>query len=186
MPNNIILRTLEFYTDGAYSSRSLIGGWSCVCVEDNAILASETGHELNTTNNRMELTGFLCALQSAATVSTSRAKITIYSDSAYICNCLNDGWYRNWMSNGWRTSDKRPVKNQDLWLQIIALWIRNKDRFTDFQVQKVQGHSNNKWNKVADMYAVKARTTAERESENENSSIDADGRAACPLCDSDL
>ena len=123
-------RVLEFYTDGAYSSKSEMGGWATICVEDNEIIDTQSGYEPYTTNNRMELTAFLCALECADTIETGRTKVIIYTDSAYVANCFNQGWFRNWMKNGWRTSDKQDVKNQDLWTRIVALYLKLKDKVT--------------------------------------------------------
>lgn len=150
-------RVLNFYTDGAYSSATHAGGWSSLCIEDNLLIDLRKGGELETTNNRMELMGFLTALQAVSEVATNHAIINIYTDSAYIANAINEKWLLKWMSNGWTTADKRCVKNKDLWRQILALYIRNKNRFVEFNVKKVQAHANDPWNNAADLYARKAR-----------------------------
>jgi ribonuclease HI len=155
---------LSFYTDGAYSSASKRGGWSCLAVElteegKENLLSVETGKEDMTTNNRMELRGFICALETIKNLNTySDALLTIYTDSAYIANCINEKWYENWRKNGWRTSDKRPVKNQDLWGTIVSLYIRLSNTYSNLKIIKVKAHQDNKWNAAADLYAVKART----------------------------
>lgn len=154
---------LSFYTDGAYSSASKRGGWSCLAVEQTEdgkenLLAVQSGSEDMTTNNRMELSGFICALDIINKLNTYEdATLTIYTDSAYIANCINEKWYENWRKNGWRTSDKRPVKNQDLWGNIISLYIRASNKYTNLKIVKVKAHEGNKWNNAADLYAVKAR-----------------------------
>lgn len=86
-------RKLEFYTDGAYSSKSQMGGWAALCVEDECIIDVQKGYEPYTTNNRMELFGFKSALESADSIVTSHAEVIIYTDSAYIVNCINNKWY---------------------------------------------------------------------------------------------
>lgn len=156
----MIIRELNFYTDGAYSSKSEMGGWACVCVEDDAVIDSQHGNEPYTTNNRMELMGFLCALESASEVASRNVKVTINVDSAYIANCFKDKWYVRWMQNGWRTADRQEVKNQDLWKRIIALYIKTSSRLT-LEIVKVKGHHNNQWNSYADLLAVKARKELE-------------------------
>ena len=108
----------------------------------------------------MELTAFLSALENADTIETGNTKVTIYTDSAYIANCFNQNWYVKWMSNGWRTSDKQDVKNQDLWRRIVALYIKLKERL-DLSIIKVKSHSDNSWNNYADLLAVKARLKLE-------------------------
>lgn len=153
-------RVLEFYTDGAYSSKSEMGGWAAICVEDNEIIDTQSGYEPYTTNNRMELTAFLCALECADTIETGRTKVVIYTDSAYVANCFNQGWFRNWMKNGWRTSDKQEVKNQDLWRRIVALYIKNKEKL-QIEIIKVQGHADNYFNNYVDLLAVNKRKELE-------------------------
>ena len=135
-------RHLEFYTDGAFSSKTEMGGWAAVCVEDGNVIDTQSGYEPYSTNNRMELTAFLSALENADTIETGNTKVTIYTDSAYIANCFNQNWYVKWMSNGWRTSDKQDVKNQDLWRRIVALYIKLKGRL-DLSIVKVKSHSDN-------------------------------------------
>lgn len=154
------MRQLEFYTDGAFSSRTEMGGWGAICVENNIIIDKQSGYEPYSTNNRMELTAFLSALENIDTIETTQTKVIIYTDSAYIANCINQKWYSNWMSNGWRTSDRQPVKNQDLWTRIVALYIKNNVRFK-MEVIKVKSHSNNIYNEMADRLAVAARKKLE-------------------------
>lgn len=153
----MLVRKIDFYTDGAYSSATKMGGWASICVEDNRLIDSQMGYESDTTNNRMELTAFLSALNTAEHIETRNAQISIHTDSAYIANAINQRWLFNWRSNGWKTADKREVKNQDLWLSILAAYIRISSKFTQFEVIKVKAHSTNKWNNVADLFAVKAR-----------------------------
>ena len=153
-------RHLEFYTDGAFSSKTEMGGWAAVCVEDGNVIDTQSGYEPYSTNNRMELTAFLSALENADTIETGNTKVTIYTDSAYIANCFNQNWYVKWMSNGWRTSDKQDVKNQDLWRRIVALYIKLKERL-DLSIVKVKSHSDNPWNNYADLLVVKARSKLE-------------------------
>ena len=156
------MRQLEFYTDGAFSSRTEMGGWGAICVENNIIIDKQSGYEPYSTNNRMELTAFLSALENIDTIETTQTKVIIYTDSAYIANCINQKWYSNWMSNGWRTSDRQSVKNQDLWTRIVALYIKNNARFK-MEVIKVKSHSDNLYNEMADKLAVAARKKLEVE-----------------------
>lgn len=153
-------RLLEFYTDGAYSSRSDMGGWAAICVEDDVIIDRQSGMEPYSTNNRMELTAFLSALENIDTIQTGNTKVRIYTDSAYISNCFAQKWYVKWRANGWKTSDKQPVKNQDLWTRILALYIKHKKDF-DLEVIKVAAHKDNKYNKIVDEMAVARRKELE-------------------------
>lgn len=155
-----MIRQLDFYTDGSFSSKTEMGGWASVCVEDGNIIDSQTGYEPYSTNNRMELMAFLSALENSDTIETGNTKVTIYTDSAYIANCFAQGWYSKWMSNGWRTSDKQDVKNQDLWRRIVALYIKLKNKL-DLSIIKVKSHSDNQFNNYADLLAVKSRRKLE-------------------------
>lgn len=153
-------RKIEFYTDGAYSSKTQMGGWASICIEDNTIIDTQKGLEPYTTNNRMELMAFLSALENIDTIQTRNTEVTIYTDSAYISNCFKDKWYKKWMANGWKTSNKQDVKNQDLWTRIIALYIKNSKKVI-LNIVKVQAHSGNKWNEYVDLLAVKERERLE-------------------------
>lgn len=153
-------RLLEFYTDGAYSSKTEMGGWAAICLEDGIIIDEKTGYEPYSTNNRMELTAFLSALENINTIETRFTKVKIYTDSAYVEKAFNDKWYATWLKNGWRTADRQPVKNQDLWGRIIALYIKLKDRF-DLEIIRVKGHNGNKWNEYVDLLAVREREKLE-------------------------
>ena len=137
------IRHLDFYTDGAWSSATDMGGWGLVVVEDDEVLETQGGYEPYTTNNRMELTAILTALRIIDQIESSRVEICIITDSAYCCNALNEKWYVNWLNNGWKTSDKRDVKNQDLWRRIVALYIKLKDKHS-LKIIKVKSHNNNK------------------------------------------
>lgn len=156
------MRELSFYTDGAFSSKSEMGGWAAICIEDDEVIDVQTGYEPYTTNNRMELMAFLSALENIDTIETKNTKVTIYTDSAYISNCFKDGWYKNWMSNGWKTADKKEVKNQDLWTRILALYIKHKNSF-NLKIEKVKSHSTNAWNNYVDELATRSRKELEED-----------------------
>lgn len=156
----MIIRELNFYTDGAYSSKSEMGGWACVCVEDDAVIDSQSGNEPYTTNNRMELMGFLCALELTNDIASRNVKVNINVDSAYIANCFKDKWYQRWLQNGWRTADRQEVKNQDLWKRIVSLYIKLSNKI-QLEIVKVKGHHEDQWNSYADLLAVKARKELE-------------------------
>lgn len=156
------MRTLEFYTDGAYSSKTEMGGWAAICIEDDVLIDQRSGYEPYTTNNRMEITALLSAFENINTIETSHTKVIIYTDSAYCANTLNQGWYRNWIKdNKWQTSDRQPVKNQDLWSRVIALYIKLVKRF-NLEIVKVAAHKGNKWNEYVDEMAKNARKELEK------------------------
>ena len=159
--NNNNQRTLHFYTDGAFSSKSEMGGWAAICLEDDMIIDEQSGYEPYTTNNRMELMALLSALENINTIESGHTKVFIYTDSAYISNCFTQNWYISWMSNGWKTSDRQPVKNQDLWTRIIALYIKAKNKY-HLEIIKVASHKDNKWNNYVDLLAQKKRKELEQ------------------------
>lgn len=161
MNNNNNQRTLHFYTDGAFSSKSEMGGWAAICLEDDMIIDEQSGYEPYTTNNRMELMALLSALENINTIESGHTKVFIYTDSAYISNCFAQNWYISWMSNGWKTSDRQPVKNQDLWTRIIALYIKAKNKY-HLEIIKVASHKDNKWNNYVDLLAQKKRKELEQ------------------------
>ena len=140
---------VEIYTDGSCSVNSGKGGWGLVIVENDEITREECGSAIDTTNNRMELTAFLKAMQIMEEVAEPTA-YTIYTDSAYIANCFKDKWYQTWMSNGWRTSNRMAVKNTDLWKAILKIHRESKNSIT---IVHVKGHTNNKYNNRADALA---------------------------------
>ena len=105
---------------------------------------------------------FLSALENISTIETGNTKVKIYTDSAYIANCFADKWYVKWRENGWKTSDKQPVKNQDLWTRILALYIKYHTRF-DIEIIKVKSHAGNVYNEYVDAMAVTRRKELEED-----------------------
>lgn len=157
---------IQIYTDGAYSSKTNIGGWALISVPESVSNNNElykfyhqdSGWEKDTTNNRMELYAMAKALQYArgllSYADNNVQHITIYTDSAYIANAFRDKWFNKWRNNGWKTSKKTPVLNQDLWEVILSHYELNEYYIT---IEKVSGHAGNKWNELADQLAVTAR-----------------------------
>lgn len=135
------------YTDGACSGNPGPGGWGAVLEarEDGAVVRTRTlsGGEALTTNNRMELMAAIAALEALARPTT----ITVVTDSAY----LRDGvtrWIHGWKKNGWKTADRKPVKNDDLWRRLDAAAARH-----DVAWQWVRGHAGHAQNEAADALA---------------------------------
>ena len=83
------MRHLDFYTDGAFSSKTQMGGWAAICLEDGVLIDTKSGYEPYSTNNRMELMAFLSALENINTIQTGHTKVFIYTDSAYVANAFN-------------------------------------------------------------------------------------------------
>lgn len=93
-----------------------------------------TGYK-NTTNNKMEMLSVIVGLEQ---LKVKDLPVKIYSDSAYVVNCMNQKWYKKWQVNGWKTSKREPVENQDLWEKMIEL----VESFTNIAFYKVKGHVN--------------------------------------------
>jgi ribonuclease HI len=136
----------KIYTDGACSGNPGPGGWGAVIFDQENNQKNFSGSEKNTTNNRMELLAALMALKKVKTNSD----ITIYTDSIYVKNGITE-WIVKWKKNGWKTANKRPVKNKDLWEKLNNLSEKNKIIW-----KWVKGHSTNKYNNLADKLATQA------------------------------
>ena len=104
---------LKIYTDGACSGNPGRGGWAAIILDKNYKYYSVSGGINNTTNNRMELMAPIMALKKIK----KKSKITIYTDSKYVKDGITD-WIRKWKLNNWKNSNKKPVKNKDLWIKL--------------------------------------------------------------------
>jgi ribonuclease HI len=134
--------TIEIYTDGACSGNPGPGGWGAI-LRYKALEKEICGGEALTTNNRMELMAAIMALESLKRPSHVR----LHTDSMY----LRDGitkWIHNWKRNGWRTSDKKPVKNAELWQRLDRALETH-----DISWHWVKGHSGHDENERADELA---------------------------------
>lgn len=129
------MKSIIIFCDGACSGNGKeenAGGWGAVLkYKDNEKRFS--GGASKTTNNIMELTAVIEALKQ---LNSKQLEVNIYSDSAYVVNCFNNGWYHKWRINGWITSKKEPVENRTLWENLIAL-VESFDRVNFF---KIKGH----------------------------------------------
>ena len=122
------MKIVNIYTDGACAgnqNEENVGGWGCV-LEYAGREKELCGGEINTTNNRMELTALVQALSA---LKETGLDLRIYSDSSYLVNCFRSRWYESWQRNGWRTSKKAPVENRELWEQLLGLLAPNKASF---------------------------------------------------------
>jgi ribonuclease HI len=134
------------YTDGACSGNPGPGGWGAVIFDEREKQNNISGKVKDTTNNRMELTAPIMALKKIK----SKSHITIFTDSTYVKNGITE-WIKKWEKNGWKNSNKKPVKNKDLWIKLNDLCQKNKITW-----KWVKGHSNNKYNTLADELATQA------------------------------
>lgn len=130
------------YSDGACSGNPGPGGWGAVLISGKH-RKEISGGEVLTTNNRMELMAAISALNALK----KRSNVELYTDSAYVKNGIT-GWIHGWKKNGWRTSDKKPVKNAELWQELDAL--RNKHHV---EWHWLKGHAGHPENERADELA---------------------------------
>lgn len=132
---------IEIYTDGSCDIRSRVGGWAYVLVEDETLIKDKKrGKELNTTNNRMELLAAIKALE-----DFSDQEITIFSDSKYLVNGMNN-WVKSWQRINW--TRRKEIKNTDLWKYLVQLTKGRKIKWL-----WIEGHSGNIFNEIADELA---------------------------------
>jgi ribonuclease HI len=150
------------YTDGACSGNGrgdASGGWAAVIKLDGSNTETRlSGGERGTTNQRMEMLAAIEGLKALPRPS----KVTIYSDSAYLVNCMTRRWYRKWRGNGWITTKREPVANRDLWEELLDL-VESRGHQVVFA--KVKGHANRlgrastdheRYNQLCDELAVAA------------------------------
>lgn len=137
------MKKVDIYTDGACSGNPGIGGW-CAILIYNGIEKTISGFNKQTTNNRMEV---FAIIQGLAALK-ERCEVTIYSDSAYAVNAIENGWLESWKRNGWRTGDNKEVKNVDLWNDLSLRMSDHNVRFV-----KVKGHADNEYNNLCDKTA---------------------------------
>lgn len=139
------LKNVTLYTDGACSGNPGPGGYGAILIF-KGFEKEISGGELNTTNNKMEITAVVKGLEAIK----ERCRVTVYSDSAYVVNAVEKGWIKSWKKNGWKKADKKPVKNVDLWERLLEFMDYHEVKFV-----KVKGHADNEYNNRCDRLAVK-------------------------------
>ena len=143
---------IKIYTDGACIGNPGPGGWAAIVMSENNKKELFGGEKL-TTNNRMELTAAIKALEycnEQEKKQLSLKEIKIYTDSTYVKEGITI-WIKNWEKNNWKTSDKKNVKNVDLWKKLKELTKSNQ-----IEWNWVKGHSEDQMNELADSLAKKA------------------------------
>ena len=136
---------VEIYTDGACRGNPGPGGWGAL-LSTGEHEKELSGAEPQTTNNRMELTAVIQALEALKRPTEAR----IYTDSEYVRRGITE-WVKNWKARGWKTADRKPVKNQDLWERLDALAAGHK-----IEWRWVKGHSGVPGNERVDRLANEA------------------------------
>lgn len=134
-------------TDGSANNLNGQGGYAAI-VRNGSALVEISGHEEDTTSNRMELMAAIAGLRSIATPS----KVSVVTDSAYLCNTMRLKWYDRWFEEEELQLRTKPRPNLDLWKQLVGL-----AQFHDVEWVKVKGHSGDYWNERADKLAEAAR-----------------------------
>ncbi len=136
---------VQIFTDGACSGNPGVGGWGVVIIIDKKEPIFLNGGERHTTNNRMEL---MAAIQSILFFD-EKNELEIFTDSKYLKDGI-ESWIYKWKQNGWKTSNKKAVKNKDLWIELDRV-ISNHNINWNW----VKGHANNEFNEKADYLARK-------------------------------
>ncbi len=139
---------IVIYTDGGALGNPGPGGYGVVIIDKNEVREFSGGFKL-TTNNRMELTACIVALEKAKTGS----EIRLYSDSRYVVDGISKGWAKKWKKNGWKKSTSEPAKNTDLWKQLLEQCDRHNVKF-----EWIKGHADNPGNERCDELATQTAT----------------------------
>ena len=136
---------IKIYTDGACSGNPGKGGWGAL-IQENDNEKKLSGSELNTTNNRMELTAVIRALEHY----DEAKEIEVFTDSKYVMQGITE-WIKNWKTNHWKTSQKKDVKNKALWVLLDSVSAKH-----DIKWSWVKGHAGDYGNEIADKLATQA------------------------------
>ena len=140
------MKKINIYTDGACSGNPGPGGWGALLIY-KTFKKELSGFDPKTTNNRMELTALIKALESLK----EPCNIEIYTDSKYLCDAINKGWATNWQKNNWKKSNKEPALNTDLWEIILNLLKQHNAK-----INWVKGHNGHPENERCDQLATEA------------------------------
>ena len=139
------MKSVEIYTDGACRGNPGPGGWGAT-LESGEHFRELSGAEADTTNNRMELTAVIRALEALK----RRAVVTVHTDSEYVRRGITE-WLPNWKARDWKTAGRKPVKNRDLWERLDELAVGH-----DIDWRWVKGHSGVPGNERVDALATAA------------------------------
>ena len=140
------MKHVDIYTDGACKGNPGPGGYGAILVYGGQE-RELSGGEPSTTNNRMELMGAIAALERLR----EPCEVTLTSDSRYLVDAVTKGWAKSWRRNGWRTADKSPALNSDLWARLLELLEIHRVTFI-----WVRGHVGHPYNERCDALAVEA------------------------------
>ncbi len=138
------MKEVKIFTDGACSGNPGPGGWGAILKYGNKVKELSGGEE-NTTNNRMELTAAIKALEALK----EPCSVILTTDSKYLSDGIEKGWAESWKKNGWKKADKKPALNTDLWERILELFSLHK-----VKIVWVKGHNGHIENERCDELAV--------------------------------
>jgi ribonuclease HI len=150
------MKDVVIYTDGACSGNPGPGGYAAILIHGDS-RKEITGGFKNTTNNRMELTAAIAGLNSL----TQPCKVTLYSDSQYLVQSVNQGWVNRWQANNWKRNKKDYALNIDLWKKILKLL-----DYHDVSFKWTKGHDGDPENERCDALAVEAATLPDLPEDN--------------------
>lgn len=139
-----MLTKVDMFTDGACSGNPGPGGFGTI-LRCNGVEKELSGGESETTNNRMELMAVITGLKALK----RPCDVTVYTDSQYVANGINNGWAESWKRNGWRKSDKKPALNPELWDELLKELAKHK-----YEIVWVKGHAGHPENERCDKLAV--------------------------------
>lgn len=137
------MKKVVIYTDGSCKVNPGPGGWAAI-LDYKGTVKEMSGGEKHTTNNRMELTAVIKALEAL----TEKCEVELYSDSKYVVDAVNKHWAKSWRANNWVKSDKKPALNPDLWERLLFALEKHSVTFL-----WVKGHADNERNERCDTLA---------------------------------
>ncbi len=138
------MREVELYTDGACSGNPGVGGWGAI-LRFGSAEKELSGGEMQTTNNRMELTAVIEGLSALK----EPCRVILTTDSKYVADGVSKGWAEAWRKNGWKKADKKPALNPDLWEKLLDLL-----NVHNVEIKWVKGHAGHPENERCDRLAV--------------------------------
>ncbi len=141
------LSKVDIFTDGACSGNPGPGGYGTILRAANGVEKEISDGEPMTTNNRMELLAVITGLKALK----RPCSVTIYTDSKYVADGINNGWAEGWKRNGWRKADKKPAQNIDLWDELLTLLAKH-----EYRIIWLKGHAGHPENERCDRLAVAA------------------------------
>ncbi len=141
------MKQVNIYSDGACSGNPGPGGYGTI-IEYKGVTKELSQGFADTTNNRMELLGAIVGLEALK----EPCQVTLYSDSRYLCESVNQRWVYGWQARGWKKADKKPALNVDLWQRLLPLLETHQVTFV-----WIKGHAGHPMNERCDTLAVAAR-----------------------------